>query len=140
MTRNLSWHGFLLRWLFAILLVFLTWNPFGVSFVDYVLSSKDLLADWPIKVGLGLILLIGWVVFMRATLNALGALGLLLVLGLFATVIGGLVYYEVVSANFDDVFVTIILIFISLLLAIGMSWSHVRRRLSGQVDTDDVET
>jgi hypothetical protein len=26
-----------------------------------------------------------------------------------------------------------------LILAIGMSWSHVRRRLSGQVDADDVD-
>jgi hypothetical protein len=28
---------------------------------------------------------------------------------------------------------------LALLLAIGMSWSHVRRRMTGQVDVDDVE-
>ena len=27
----------------------------------------------------------------------------------------------------------------SLLLATGMSWSHIRRRLTGQLDVDDVE-
>jgi hypothetical protein len=32
----------------------------------------------------------------------------------------------------------IALMCLSVLLAIGMSWSHVRRRLSGQVDVDDL--
>jgi len=29
---------------------------------------------------------------------------------------------------------------LSLILATSMSWSHIRRRLSGQLDVDDVET
>jgi hypothetical protein len=33
----------------------------------------------------------------------------------------------------------IVLFATSGILAVGMSWSHVRRRLSGQVDTDDVD-
>jgi Family of unknown function (DUF6524) len=28
---------------------------------------------------------------------------------------------------------------VATILAIGMSWSHVRRRLSGQADVDDVD-
>ena len=31
------------------------------------------------------------------------------------------------------------LIALSLVLGIGLSWSHVRRRLSGQADMDDVD-
>jgi hypothetical protein len=33
----------------------------------------------------------------------------------------------------------IVLVGLSLLLAVGMSWSHIRRRLTGQVDVDEVE-
>jgi len=33
----------------------------------------------------------------------------------------------------------VVLVIVSLLLAIGMSWSHIRRRLTGQVDIDDVD-
>jgi hypothetical protein len=33
----------------------------------------------------------------------------------------------------------IILLCIALLLSIGMSWSHISRRMSGQVDTDSVD-
>ena len=28
---------------------------------------------------------------------------------------------------------------LSLILAVGLSWSHIRRRLTGQVDVDDLE-
>ena len=43
--------------------------------------------------------------------------------------------------NLKDVGVMswVVLVIVSLLLAVGMSWSHIRRRLTGQVDTDDVE-
>jgi hypothetical protein len=32
-----------------------------------------------------------------------------------------------------------VLFVISALLAVGMTWSHIRRRLSGQFDIDDIE-
>ena len=32
----------------------------------------------------------------------------------------------------------LVLIAVSLVLAIGMSWSHVSRKMSGQMDTDNV--
>jgi hypothetical protein len=30
-------------------------------------------------------------------------------------------------------------ILLAVILAVGMSWSHIRRRLSGQADMDDVD-
>ena len=33
----------------------------------------------------------------------------------------------------------ILIVLLSAILAVGMSWSHIRRRLSGQVDADDVD-
>jgi len=33
----------------------------------------------------------------------------------------------------------VILILISSILAVGISWSHIRRKISGQVDADDVD-
>jgi hypothetical protein len=33
----------------------------------------------------------------------------------------------------------IVQIMIASVLSIGVSWSHIRRRISGQVDTDEVE-
>jgi hypothetical protein len=33
----------------------------------------------------------------------------------------------------------VVLIGVSLILAVGMSWSHISRRLTGQADTDVVD-
>ena len=32
----------------------------------------------------------------------------------------------------------IVLIGISLILAVGMSWSHIRRKMTGQLDVDEI--
>ena len=63
--------SFLLRLLFAALLVFLTYNPSDYSWVGW------LNADVPMvyKVAGGIVLLIGWVMFLRATWNSLGPIG-----------------------------------------------------------------
>ncbi|MGB5773274.1 MAG: DUF6524 family protein [Sedimenticolaceae bacterium] len=31
------------------------------------------------------------------------------------------------------------LVLLSAILAVGMSWSHIRRRLTGQIDVDEVD-
>ena len=34
-SENISWGGFAIRFLLAVLLVYGTWNPWGVSFIDW---------------------------------------------------------------------------------------------------------
>ena len=36
-------------------------------------------------------------------------------------------------------FAWVALVLLSLILAIGMSWSHIRRRLTGQFDVDEMD-
>ena len=43
------------------------------------------------------------------------------------------------SSDNTKVLAYAVLFIISLILATGMSWSHIRRRLSGQYDMDDVD-
>ncbi|MFT7127329.1 MAG: hypothetical protein ACI9HX_001006 [Pseudoalteromonas tetraodonis] len=76
----------------------------------------------------------------RATLRSLGSLGLGLACALFAAVVWALVYYQAISLGTNKVFQDILLACVTGILALGMSWSHIRRGLSGQVDTDDVES
>ena len=76
---------------------------------------------------------------MRATLRSIGAFGMLLVL---AVVGAGLwVLYDLGVLRLDDPSfnVWLGLIALSFVLAIGLSWSIVRRALSGQADVDDVD-
>ena len=39
----------------------------------------------------------------------------------------------------DDSLAWVALVAIATVMAVGLSWSHVRRRVSGQLDVDDVE-
>ena len=129
--------GFLLRWLFAFLLLGATYNPTSWNFTRWgATSGADNLS---IAVLSGLILIIGYIIYMRATLRSIGAVGMVLVLavvaaGLWVTFDLGWMSFENPTAN-----TWIALIALSFVLGIGLSWSHVRRRLSGQSDMDDVD-
>jgi hypothetical protein len=85
------------------------------------------------------VLLIGWVIFLRATWNPLGAIGTLLAGAFFGVIIWLLIHWGAVSLTSGAAIQWLGLLALSGVLAIGMSWSHVRRRLAGQYDTDEIE-
>lgn len=142
---RLGWGGLLLRWLTALALVYGTYNPEGHSYFDWLVhpsavpGEKSLGNSIALKFLTGTVLLIGWVVYLNATRQALGVLGVLLTVAVCAGVIWLLVEWDVFSANDFRVIVHLTLIVVSIVLAVGMSWSHVSRRLSGQVDTDELD-
>lgn len=128
--------SFLLRLLFALALVFLTYNPSGYSWVGWLLSDTPMVY----KVAAGVVLLIGWVMFLRATWRSLGALGTILALAFFAVVIWLFHHWGFFALDDVETIEWIVLFVLSGVLAVGMSWSHVRRKLSGQYDTDEIES
>jgi uncharacterized membrane protein YagU involved in acid resistance len=133
--KDFNLGSFMLRFAFALALVFLTYNPSGYSWVGWLMSETAMVY----KVGAGLVLLIGWVIFLRATWNSLGALGTLLAGAFFGVIIWLLIHWGIVSLTSGAAIQWLGLFALSGVLAIGMSWSHVRRRLSGQYDTDEIE-
>jgi hypothetical protein len=144
--EGFSWSGFLLRLAGAALLVFATYNPEGFSYFHWVIQPRAgetglgayLHGFTPLKAFAGLALLAAWIVFLQATRRSLGAGGALLVLGLFACTIWAMIYYGVLSPTSSKAIAHLILIAVTLVLAIGLSWSNVSRKLTGQIDTDQV--
>jgi hypothetical protein len=130
--------GFLLRWLFALALVLLTFNPSGYSYYDWVVSSLPKVT--PMLAVCGLLLLIGWIVYIGATLRSIGNIGILLAAALFAALLWLLVSQGWLDLHNTRAIVWIALFVLTLILAVGMSWSHVSRRLSGQSDVDPVDS
>jgi hypothetical protein len=65
--------------------------------------------------------------------------GIFLVVALCAGVIWLLVEQHVFSTSSVPALTHVALLVVATVMAVGMSWSHVRRRLTGQVDTDEVE-
>lgn len=129
--------SFVLRWLFAALLVVATYNPTEWNYVRWVMANgRD---HMPLAVILGQVLLVGYVIYLRATLRSIGAFGMFLVLGQVAAVVWLLSDLGLVDLSDGALITWIVLLALSLVLGIGLSWSIVRRRLSGQADVDDVE-
>ena len=93
----------------------------------------------PLAVLLGLILFIGYVIFLRATLRSIGAFGMLLIAALVGALIWVLVDWGVLRLTDPDATVWLAIVALSVILGTGLSWSLIRRRLSGQADVDDVE-
>ncbi len=128
--------GFAIRFFFALVLVLSTYNPSGYSYVDWVVSFLESQQRLPLLVLSGVLLAIGWVIYLRATARSLGFIGVGLASGLFACLIWVLIDMGWLQLE-SPVFVWAGLVLFALVLALGMSWSIVRRRMSGQYDTDD---
>lgn len=135
--KAFTFDRFGIRLLFAVILVFASYNPSGWSYYHWVMMVFPGID--PYIALAGILLSIGWVIYLRATLRSLGIIGL----GLVAAVCGCLLWmlydWGVLTAERSSALTWIILVLQSLVLAIGMSWSHIRRRMSGQVDIDDVD-
>ena len=129
--------GVALRFLFALVLVLCTYNPSGYSWFHWVKSVWPSVS--PLIALAGIALIIGWAMYVRATLRSLGMVGLALAGALFGCLIWLLIDWGVLSLENVSAVAWVVLVVISALLAAGMSWSHIRRRVSGQLDTDDID-
>ncbi len=139
---SFNWTGFLLRLLFALVLVYATYNPEGYSYFHWIQASLNrtetgLLGSDALKFVAGILLLAGWLIYVSATRDALGWFGVILLLAFSGGVIwlfADMGLFEPSNYRLIVHFTEIVLAFI---LAFGMSWSHIHRRLTGQVDIDN---
>ena len=132
-----GWNSFTVRFIFAIIVVFATYNPEGASYYHWI---SDALPQFSVlKAFIGVILLIGWVILIRATLGSLGAIGVILAAAFFGLAIWLIIDVLGLSTDNSRVISYIIEIMLASVLSIGVSWSHVRRRVTGQLDTDELE-
>ena len=135
--KTITWQGILLRFAFAVVLVFSTYNPEGYSFYDWVI--KPLPEFNALKIFVTVVLLILWTIYLRATFRSLGAIGLILALAFFGTLIWLLIDMDWIPTDSVRAVSYITLFVLCGVLTVGISWSHIRRRISGQLDVDDVE-
>ena len=134
---NFSFSSFGMRFLFSAILVFTTYNPEGFSYFDWVKSVFPAVTIEQAFVGV--VLIIGWVIYLRATLRSLGTIGLVLAFAFFGLLIGMLFKWGWITLDASKMVAYVVEVLLAVVLAVGMSWSHLRRRMSGQLDMDDVD-
>lgn len=133
-TSGISWSGVLVRIVFALALVFLTFNPSGWSFYHWAVKSGA--GSMAVKAFAGVLLLIGWLVCLRTAAVSLGLWGAALLSALMATVVWVLIDYHVIDSAGRATLVWIGLAIAGIVLGVGLSWSLVRARVVGQVEVD----
>lgn len=129
---SFSWSFFFLRFLLALVVVFGTYNPSGLSYSHWALA--DIHSFSIVKALVGLILLGGWGVLLHATYHSLGIVGLIMVTAFF-----GLLFWLLLSklpVNGHMIQYALLLV-VSFVLATGVLWSHLYRKLTGQLDIAD---
>jgi hypothetical protein len=132
--------NFFLRFLAATSLVMLTYNPTGYSLYHWYDRALPGIANITALMAVSTVLIvIGWAIFLRAAMRSLGYVGTLLAVAFFGSLFWLLLDLGWVDAQSPLLMEYVALLFIAGLLAVGLSWSHIRRRFSGQLDVDDVE-
>jgi hypothetical protein len=134
--KTITPSGIGMRFLFAFSLICFTWNPTRYNYVDWALAQWRNIG--PIVAFVGIALVIGWVFYLRSTARSLGVVGIILSVGLAATVLWALIKY-VVDTSHTVLIQWIVLVLLAAILGAGMSWSHLRRAWAGQADVDDVD-
>jgi hypothetical protein len=128
--------GFLIRLAVALALVALTYNPTGHSFVHWVAGSLPHVT--PPQAIAGLVLIGAWGFFLHATWQSLGTAGILLAGSLSAAFIWLFVTWGWFNLKDTSVMSWVALTALAVILAIGLSWSTLRRRVTGQSDVETV--
>lgn len=123
--------SFFFRWVLALGLVFGLFNP-HYSYFDWVKQSPNIT---PTLILAGLVYIGGWTILIIATIRSLGVLGSIFVLLFLGVVLWLILDFFTLEGN---LLTNVILLLISLFLALGVYGSAIWRKLTGQVDVDDV--
>jgi hypothetical protein len=127
--------GILLRWLGAFILLAATFNPTPYNYVKWSVANGN--SQLPLTLFLGLLLLVGFLVYLLATLRSIGAAGMLLIAAIFGSGLWVLYSWGLLSLTDSTLNTWLGLLALSLILGIGLSWSILRQKLSGQATVEE---
>ncbi len=139
-VREFSSASFFRRLAASLALVIATYNPTGVSYYHWL---RDAMAGegtgelGPEHFVAGVLLIIGWVALFVAAQRSLGTGGLILGAALLGGVVWLLTDMGFVAVASVAALTWVSLVCMAVLLAIGLSWSHIWRRVTGQYEVDE---
>lgn len=129
--------GIILRWLGAFLLLSATYNPTQINFTRWAEANWQ--TQMPLTILLGLLLGVGYMIYIGATLRSIGAFGILLVAAIVGALVWVLIDYQILTLQNPSLNLWLGIFALSVVLGIGLSWSIIRQRISGQATVDEVQ-
>lgn len=135
MQREFGFLDFMVRWALGQLIVLGAYNPFSMSYFHWVVDHEGQLS-LKVLVGVGLVVL--HVIAILATIRSLGLIGVGLLTAFFASAAWVLIDGRLLDIEDPRIFQLTLLLIGGTIYGAGLSWSHLRNRISGQVDSRDV--
>ncbi|MCY1126916.1 DUF6524 family protein [Frigidibacter sp. RF13] len=129
--------GIILRWLGAFVLLSATFNPTDINYVRW--AEANYAGQFPLVLFLGLLLAVGYMIYVVATLRSIGAFGIVLIAAIFGSALWVLIDWGVLTLQNQSLNMWLAILALSLILGAGLSWSILRQRLSGQASVDEIE-
>ncbi len=135
-AREFNGLSFVWRFVAALVLVVGTYNPSGVSYFHWLREATANSGLGPEHFVVGVLLVIGWAILFVATQRSLGTFGLILLAALLGGVVWMFIDIGILSVASVSALTWVALVCLAVLLAIGLSWSHIWRRVTGQFEVD----
>src|SRR5258708_4908419 len=135
MLHEFGFVSWFMRFLAGLFIVLGSFNPYGLSYYDWVIAGVGMT---PLKMMVGIALLITHIVALLASVRSLGPVGIGLVTALLASAAWVLIAKRLLDIEDPRVFQFTALVILGGVYGIGLSFSHIRARISGQYDSNDV--
>lgn len=129
--------GIFLRWLGAFALLAATFNPTRFNYIRWAEANYS--SQVPLVLFLGLLLAVGYIVYVVATVRSIGAFGIVLIAAIFGSALWVLIDWGVLTLANQSLNLWLAILALSLILGVGLSWSILRQRLSGQASVDEID-
>lgn len=126
----------LARMALGVVAVLGLWNPTGYSYVNWLIGHTPEERPYVALVGVSLLILM--VIYLRATFRSIGVLGIVLASAFVGALLWVFASLGLLDLGRAGVAQWAALASVGLVLGIGLSWSHIRKALTGQADVDDV--
>lgn len=129
--------GFLLRWAGAFVLLSVFVNPTSWNYLQWARTS---FADqMPLVLLAGLLLGLGLGLYGMATLRSIGLLGVVLIAGVLGLLLWLFHDWGWLGLTNSALNGWLALVGLSLIMGLGLSWSLIWQRVSGQASVDDID-
>ncbi|HEX9851375.1 MAG TPA: DUF6524 family protein, partial [Woeseiaceae bacterium] len=123
----------------ALGLVLISFNPSGHSAYHWVVTAIGAGAFGPVHAIVLVLLLIGWVIFWVATWRSLDTFGVFLAFVALGTIVWLLIDFGIIAATTVSMLTWISLVCVAAVMALGLSWAHIWRRMTGQLNVEDTD-
>ncbi len=138
-NNSFGFLDFLWRLIASLVLVLISFNPSGYSYFHWFTGAFSGAGTHAAHYFAGAVLLTCWAIFVKSTIDSLGSLGTILSSAIIGTGIWLLIDMGVIHADSTSAVAWLLLIALAILLAAGLSWAHLKRRITGQVEVDNVD-